>query len=266
MNLFEITDDFSNPKHLPEEDLKHLEIKNKRIQYELNYVQEMKKTLQKKIAGNILAPMWNTQQPDEPSQQEAIEKIINSGYTPIYTHDHTSFGDKRLITMFIPNLPENRDVIKKITRVNQREMLLSKMQREIPIEIKRAKGRISAWKRKQPNYVGRATGKELLTEIRDKVQTFLSEKSIPADISNNYYWAKNKMIVIEVSCRSSHKGLTPYAFAKQEVKPMLVKFLEELGYTQFRVTDRFIMSDLTVIKIQLDDVEAKNKAGENETK
>jgi hypothetical protein len=265
MNLFEVTDEFNNPKHLPADELKHLEIKDKRIRYELKHVRDMKAELEKKIVGNIMRPTWNTQQPDDPSQQQGIEDVIKSGYTPIYIHDHTSNGDKRLISMFIPSIPQNEDVIKRLQRIAQRDVILTRLQRDIPVEIKRAKGRHSAWKRKQPNYVGRATGKELLTELKGKVEKFLEENGLTnIPITNSYYWAKNKMIVIELNVRVSAPGMTINQFAKT-VKVKVDKFMVDQGYTGFRVTDRYIDNGSTIVKIQLDDVEAKNKAADNET-
>ncbi len=269
MNLFEISDEFVNTKTTPDEDMKHLSIKEKRLQYEQRYVRHMKDELLKKVVGETKRPNWNEQQPDLPDQMVNIQKVIDAGFAPIYIHDHTSHGEKRLITLFIPRIPQNETIIQKLERVCQREIRVTRMLRDIPTEIRKTKNRLSAWKRKQPTYVSRSTGKELLAEFKKKIEDFLATtkwgSTMHVVIQNNYYWAKNKMIVVELNVRASIPGLSINQTAKQALKPELNKYLEDLGYTQFRFSERYIDSSLTILKIQLDDVEAKNKATEHET-
>lgn len=264
MNLFEVSDEFATPKTNPAEDLVFLEKKEKALIYQIELVRKQRAAIEAKIVGEKLHPTWNQKFLSNPEQAPEIQKVVDAGWIAVTINQpdpewsNTVKGD--IVEYFIKKIPENEQLLPKLKRVLQREASLHKMRRNIPSEVKRAKTRMSAWKRKQPTYVSRTTGKELLVELRDKIQTFLSENHFPAEIGNNYYWAKNKMIVIEINCRTAHNGLTSSEFARQEVKPMLTKFLEELGYTQFRCTDRFLTSNLTIIKLQLDDVEAKNKA------
>lgn len=264
MNLFEITDEFNQPKHLPEDDLKHLEVKEKRLRYEMQYIRDQNAKLSSKIIGEVRKSGWGFNDPNDPAQKEEIDKIIAQGFIPVTTFNQWSGKDE--ISSFVRNVPENKDTIEKIMRLKKRESIVAKMIHEIPTEIKRAKGRLSAWKRKQPNYVGRSTGKELLAEIKKQVEQHIAEKSWPVTINNSYYWAKNKMIVIDIPVRTGIDGKSPVDTAKTVIKPGLTKFLEDLGYTQFRVVDRWYPdSRLMIVKIQLDDVEAKNKAAGNET-
>ncbi|MDE1830396.1 MAG: hypothetical protein KGI25_08745 [Thaumarchaeota archaeon] len=264
MNLFEISDEFNNLKGDPEKEISFIEKRRLALDHEQKHVRQYKQQLLDKIVGHIEKAAWGFNNPSDPTQKAEIDKIIAKGFVPIIQNNTWSGNDE--VEMFIPNLPQNREVIEKLIRVSKRDAALAKMRDNIPSEIKRAKGRLSAWKRKQPNYVGRATGKELLGALKKQVEEYMTSKGWTFGINNSYYWAKNKMIVIDIPVRTGLENKTPIDTAKTIVKPDLTEFLESLGYTQFRVIDRYYPdSKLMIVKIQLDDVEAKNKAANNET-
>lgn len=265
MNLFEITDEFANVKLTPQEEIEFLLKREKAIEREYHYINKITMKLKNEVAGNIRHPIFNQVDPSDPVQKIEIDKVIAQGYVPIII-PNPSKDNEVVVNVFVPDLPSNRLLIPKLTQILIRYTKVYKLYKNIPGQIKRAKGRLSAWKRKQPNYVGRATGKELLAEIKKKVQDFITSKNWPLEINNSYYWAKNKMIVIEIPVQQSIDGKSAYEAAKTIVKPDLTKFLDEIGYTQFRVVDRYNPEfKIMNIKIQLDDLEAKNKASENET-
>lgn len=262
MNLIEIFDEFENPKTEPKQDLVYLEKKQKAIDQQLRYAREEKERLNNKIVGKHFNPTWGENQIDDPTQKEAIEKRIALGYTPITQTN--SWNDKKQIVLFVPSIPENKEVIVRLQRLHDRESKLTAMRNEIPTLVKRAKTRLSVWKRKQPNYVTRDVGKELLNALKEKVDQFIVDKDLKAPISNAYYWAKNKMVVIELNVKFSDPGKTVFGTASI-IKIMIDKWMTEQGYTKFRVTDRKIDDRLSIVKIQLDDADAKNKAITDET-
>lgn len=265
MNLFEITDEFANPKTTPQEDLKFLEKREKNIKYQLELVRGQLDAIRSKVAGTLEQANWSMTNPEIPDQKEAIDKKIAAGFIPVWKP--AGFGtatDKKYVECFIPNVPHNVIIAKQLEKLIARAHQLEEFRREIPSRVKRAKGRLSAWNRKQPHYVGRATGKELLKQLVDKVTEFLTGKGWDEyRINNSYYWAKNKTIVMEIPVRAGMEGKRPIDTAKTIIKPAVDKFIESLGYTHFRVTDRWYQdSRMTVVKIEVDDVEARDKAAE----
>lgn len=259
MNLFEVTDEFATPKTEPTQDLAYLEKKSTAINYHLKLIRELKKQLKDSFIGSTMHPGWNQSFPENDEQRAEIQKILDLGYIAV---TKTRPDRRKEIIMYVPSVDKNKEIVPRFQRAVDREAKLEQMQREMPVNVKRAKTRLSAWKRKQPTYVPRATGKELLDDLKGKVQKFIDETGFAIPITNSYYWAKNKMIVIELSVRISAPGMTVNGFAKT-FKVKVDKFMVDQGYIGFRVTDRYIDGNLTIVKIQLDDVEAKNKASEN---
>lgn len=259
MNLLEIHDEFAEPKGTPEQDLAALEKKRKSLDHNIQVLRDRTGGLRQKIVGPTIAAPWEAKKIGQ--DNEAIKKQVDQGFT-YTTHINTWDGTEH-IDYYYPDISQNKKTIEMLKILAKRLAHSEKTRDGLNARVKRAKGRLSAWKRKQPTYVGRATGKELLKDLREKVEQVIVDNKLPVNVTNAYYWTKNKMIVIEISCRTSTEGLTVNNFAKQKVKPMFDAFLSGLGYTQFRCTDRFVMAGLTIIKIQLDDVEAKNKATEH---
>lgn len=262
MNLIEVTSEFDTPKTEPKQDLIYLEKRQKAIDQQLKYSREEKERLQNKIVGKVLQPNWDEADIDNPGNYLNIEKRINSGYTPVTMINH--WNGKKQVIHFIPSIPENKEVIGRLQRLLDRESKLSAMRNDMPTLVKRAKTRLSAWKRKQSNYIPKDLGRELLAALKERVEQFIVDKNLQTPINNSYYWAKNKMVVIELAVKYSDPGKTIFGTASV-IKIMVDKWMTEQGYTMFRVTDRKIDDRLSIVKIQLDDADAKNKAITDET-
>lgn len=261
MRLHEIADDFEDPEILPPRQHEIAIAREPGLRHNQEVITAMQDALTDKLEAYKQTAGWpnNDEWPalvtGKDKDDEKINEIRAKGYFLLL---RGSKYPMRIIAYY-KITPENETLIKKLESINRKLISATAAIEDNTDEIRKSKNRISAWKRKQPTYVGRATGKELLEEIKQKVNDFIGQNNWICSITNSYYWAKNKMIVIDISVRNSAPGMTVNGFAKT-IKVAMDKFMTDQGYSKFRVTDRVIDGQLTLVKIQLDDVEAKNKA------
>lgn len=264
MNLLEIQDEFAEIKITPEEELAALVKREKSVRHNIHVLRDQQTALRGKIIGQVIPAPWNARIVGK--DDEGIKQQVNNGYTYTTVYSPWTAGEQT-VDFYYPNIPQNEKTVEHLKILANRLKYFDNLEAGHHARVKRTKARLSAWKRKQPTYVGRKTGKELLVDIKAKIEDFIASKTWPVTINNSYYWAKNKMIVIDIPVREPINGKSTIDAAKQIVKPDLTKFLEELGYSQFRVIDKFDpTSRFMLIKIQLDDVEARNKAANKEPK
>lgn len=260
MRLHEIADnDFDEPKLPPQQQLDIFVKKQAGLDYESKLAQRAVNVLLDQMGEQgfpMETPGFGEKYPTEANDAVGIRKRTDDGFYP-FIRRRTTGG--RAVDGYFKITPENQELLNKLDRLSKKANAAREAVWDNQEEIRKSAGRISAWKRKQPTYVGKATGKDLLTELKTKIESFIETNKWICTITNSYYWAKNKMIVIDISVTNSAPGLSINGFAKT-IKVALDKFMTEQGYEKFRVTDRAVDGTLTIVKIQLDDLEAKNKA------
>jgi hypothetical protein len=241
-------------KITPPEELEHLKEVKQSITLQVNHWSEKFKEAEQELAKTTPKEPhgWTT------TGEDKIEDRVAKGFFPVY--EPITMGRERpRPSGYYKILATNKEQIAHMDKIQNRLVSLSRKQLAADDEIRKCENRVKAWKRKQPDYVSRTTGKELLTSVKEKVEDWLATQPVKHSIVNSYYWAKNKMIVIEIGIVPT-PGEKPWE-TSAKLKVAFDKFISSLGYTSFRVTDFYNKYDRrSIVKLQLDDVEAKNKA------
>lgn len=261
MNLLEISNEFDVEKAHPQDVLELLKRREKLINLQLANMRDVVQDLFAKINGSKVNATWDKSNPFDPVQKVNIDKQLALGFIPIMKaswgggdHEH----DYR-IDSFVPDTPHNKALVSRIEAAFKREHKLENMRRDIPGEVRKAKSRLSTWKRKQPNYVGRETGKDVAKTLSDELIKELGNAGFPVKLKNQYYWKKNKMVVIEIATDLGHPSMKPWELMDHKIKPTVDKFLKDHGYSKVRLTSFYDKTiSQSVLKLQIDDAEARD--------
>jgi hypothetical protein len=253
MKLHEIAP-FDEEKLTPPEELEHLKDVENSLLYQLDIwrtrMLETEQELQK------TTPKWTNTELNDPVKRE------QDGYFVVYdiqTLHHTRSDPSGYYKI----TPNNSELISKLGTIQNKVRSFAMKRGVVREDIRKCENRIKAWRRKQiqssPTYVSKSTGKALLDNIKEKVGEFLTTQPGEFKITNPYYWAKNKMIVIEISVPRGIGSEKVWETASK-LKVALNTFISNLGYTQFRVIDFYSKEQRqSFVRLQLDDVEARDK-------
>lgn len=260
MNLLEISDEFNVEKVHPQDVLELLKRRQKIIDWQLDQIRDVVQNLHSQFQGTYVNAAWQSQDPQDPEQKKVIDATISQGFVAVMKpvwHDET----RELVDGFAPDTPANKVIASRLENAFRREAKLQHMRHDIPAQVRRAKSRLSAWKRKQPDYVGRETGKDLAKSLSDALVKLLTDAGCSVRLKNQFYWKKNKMVVIEIATELERPwvGLKPWELMDQKIKPMVDKYLIDHGYGKVRLSsfyDRDIAQN--VLKLQIDDAEARD--------